>query len=76
MAHFINEDVKVDFEIFEPLRKIVDRLEKMDKEDDWGYFNVADSLDHYTKQFLIDGYITERERNMLVEKYCDYYDKF
>lgn len=76
MAHWINEDVNINFKPVKFIQDIIANLEEYDKEGNWSYINEADALDHYTKECVIEDIMTTDQRNKLIEKYCDYYDKF
>lgn len=75
MATWINEDVVIDFELSHVMKELVARAEALDKAKDVVYTNVADGIDHFAKQEVIDGYMTPEQREKLLMRYCDYYGK-
>lgn len=60
--NFINDDVKIDFELSKTMKDLVDKCEKADLINDYGlYMNVADAIDSQGKKETTHHIITETE---------------
>lgn len=68
--NYINNDVKIDFELSHTMQDLVDKSEKADILEDYGlYMNLADAIDSQTKKEVSRHLITELEWNKLVSRY-------
>ena len=68
--NFINDDVKIDFELSKTMKDLVDKCEKADLINDYGlYMNVADAIDSQGKKETTHHIITETEWKKLVRRY-------
>lgn len=68
--NFINDDVKIDFELSKTMKDLVDKCEEADLINDYGlYMNVADAIDSQGKKEATHHIITETEWKKLVRRY-------
>ena len=68
--NYINNDVKIDFELSHTMKDLVDKAEKVDILEDYGlYMNLADAIDSQAKKEVSRNLITETEWNKLVSRY-------
>lgn len=68
--NFINDDVKIDFELSKTMKDLVDKCEEADLINDYGlYMNVADDIDSQGKKEATHHIITETEWKKLVRRY-------
>ena len=68
--NYINNDVKIDFELSHTMKVLVDKAEKADILEDYGlYMNLADAIDSQAKKEVSRHLITETEWNKLVSRY-------
>ncbi len=68
--NYINNDVKIDFELSHTMQDLVDKAEKADILEDYGlYMNLADAIDSQAKKEVSRHLITELEWNKLVSRY-------
>lgn len=68
--NFINDDVKIDFELSKTMQDLVDKCEEADLINDYGlYMNVADAIDSQGKKEATHHIITETEWKKLVRRY-------
>lgn len=53
--NYINNDVKIDFELSHTMKDLVDKAEKADILEDYGlYMNLADAIDFQAKKKCLD----------------------
>jgi len=68
--NYINNDVKIDFELSHTMQDLVDKAEKADILEDYGlYMNLADAIDSQAKKELSKHLITDNEWKKLVSRY-------
>lgn len=68
--NFINDDVKIDFELSKTMKDLVDKCEEADLINDYGlYMNVADAIDSQGKKEATHHIITETEWKKLVRRF-------
>lgn len=68
--NYINNDVKIDFELSHTMQDLVDKAEKADILEDYGlYMNLADAIDSQAKKEVSKHLITESEWKKLVSRY-------
>lgn len=68
--NFINNDVKIDFELSNIMKDLVDKCEEADLLNDYGlYMNLADAIDSQGKKEATHHIITETEWRKLVRRY-------
>lgn len=68
--NFINNDVKIDFELSNTMKDLVDKCEEADLLNDYGlYMNLADAIDSQEKKEATHHIITETEWRKLVRRY-------
>lgn len=68
--NYINNDVKIDFELSHTMQDLVDKAEKADILEDYGlYMNLADAIDSQAKKEVSKHLITDNERKKLVSRY-------
>ncbi len=69
--NFINDSVKIDFDLSKTMQDLVDKAEKADILNDFGlYMNLADAIDSQGKKETTHHIIRESEWNKLVRRYC------
>lgn len=69
---WVDNDVNIDdfYDNLPPIVKdIVDRLEKADLEEHYGYFELCEALENVAKQFVPDGTITRKQWELLCSRY-------
>ena len=70
MYNFINDDIKLDFEIPGGLQYLIDEAEKADKENDLGtYIAYADVIDTAAKNYCAAGKITMKDWDKVCARY-------
>jgi len=68
--NFINDDIKIDFELSKTMQDLVDKAEEADLLNDYGlYMNLADAIDSQAKNEVNRHLITELEWNKLLTRY-------
>ena len=68
--NYINNDVKIDFELSHTMQDLVDKAEKADILEDYGlYMNLACAIDSQAKKEVSRHWITENEWKKLVSRY-------
>ena len=68
--NFINNDVKIDFELSNTMKDLVDKCEEADLLNNYGlYMNLADAIDSQGKKEATHHIITETEWRKLVRRY-------
>ena len=68
--NYINNDIKIDFELSHAMQDLVDKAEKADILEDYGlYMNLADAIDSQAKKEVNRHLITEAEWRKLVRRY-------
>ena len=69
--HFINNDIKIDFEVSKTMQDLIDQAEIADILDDYGlYMNLADAIDSQGKKETTYHIIRESEWKKLTRRYC------
>lgn len=69
--NYINNDVKIDFELSITMEDLVKKAEEADILDDYGlYMNLADAIDSQGKKETSMHMITETEWRTLTRRYC------
>jgi len=73
--NYINNDIKIDFELSHTMQDLVDKAEKADILEDYGlYMNLADAIDSQAKKEVNRHLITETEWRKLVRRYELWFD--
>ena len=68
--HFINNDIKIDFEVSKTMQNLIDQAEVADILDDYGlYMNLADAIDSQGKKETTHHIIRESEWKKLIMRY-------
>ena len=68
--NYINNDIKIDFELSHTMQDLVDKAEKADILEDYGlYMNLADDIDSQAKKEVNMHLITEPEWRKLIRRY-------
>ena len=68
--NYINNEIKIDFELSHTMQDLVDKAEKADILEDYGlYMNLADAIDSQAKKEVNRHLITETEWRKLVKRY-------
>ena len=68
--NYINNDIKIDFELSHTMQDLVDKAEKADILEDYGlYMNLADAIDSQAKKEVNRQLITETEWRKLIRRY-------
>lgn len=69
--HFINDDVKIDFELSKTMQDLVDEAEKADLLNRYGiYMNYADAIDSQAKKETTHHQMREGQWMKLIKRYC------
>ena len=68
--NYINNEIKIDFELSHTMQDLVDQAEKADILEDYGlYMNLAYAIDARAKREVSRHLLTEREWRMLSRRY-------
>ena len=68
--NYINNDIKIDFELSHTMQDLVEQAEKADILEDYGlYMNLAYAIDSQAKKEVSRHLLTEREWRMLSRRY-------
>ena len=67
--HWVDDNVQIDFKLPKMIQELVDELERMDQEEDWSYFDRYGFIENITKEFVINGEMTGRQRDILCQRY-------
>lgn len=67
--HEINDEIKIDFELPEMLRKLIAEAEAADERNDGSYDNLADTIDTLCKNFYADRKLTLKQWEIIVRRY-------
>jgi hypothetical protein len=65
----IDDNIKIDFPVPEILQHLMDDAEKADFINDGSYFNLADTIDTYAKNFYADGKLTQSQWDTIIMRY-------
>lgn len=65
----INDQVKIDFEVPEPLFHLMEDAEVADMKKDGSYDNYADAIDIWAKNYYADGVLSKKQWDTLVRRY-------
>ena len=69
--NFIDNNIKIDFELSITMEDLVNKAEEADLLDDYGlYMNIADAIDSQGKKEAGNHIITETEWKRLTRRYC------
>lgn len=69
--NYINNSIKIDFELSRTMKDLIERAEEADLKDDYGlYMNLAYAIDSQAKKETTRGYISESQWNKLIMRYC------
>ena len=68
--NFINNDVKIDFEVSKTMQNLINEAEKADLLNDYGlYMNIADAIDSQAKKETTHHIIREHEWKIIITRY-------
>lgn len=67
--HWVDDNVKIDFKLPSMIQDLVNELEEMDRNEDWSYFDRCGFIENITKEFVINGEMTGRQRDILCQRY-------
>lgn len=67
--HWINDEVKIDFQIPEVINNTMQEAEHMDSEENMEYFCIADTLDMLCKEAYVNKILTKEQWLMIVRRY-------
>lgn len=67
--HEINNEIKIDFEIPEMLRNLMEEAEEADIRNDGSYDNLADTIDVLSKNYYADRKLTLGQWETIVRRY-------
>ena len=69
--NYIDNSIKIDFDLSITLKDIVNKAEEADILDDYGlYMNLADAIDFQEKKEVSQHIITEKQWKKLIMRYC------
>ena len=69
--HYINKDIKIDFELSKTMQELVNEAEVADILEDYGlYMNIADAIDSQGKKETAHYIIRESQWKKLTRRYC------
>lgn len=66
---WIRDDIEIDFPVPKEIQYIIEQLEKMDEEENYGFFNFSESLIYSTRNCYNDKKITKKQWDILCQKY-------
>ncbi len=65
-----NDDIQINFSVPEPLQEVIDILDDLyEKEEDLKYNLYLNHLNTYCKSYHLEGILTDRQFNDLMDKY-------
>lgn len=68
--NYINDDIKIDFELSKPMENLIRDAENADSVKDYGlYMNLADAIDARAKKEVTHHIIKESNWKQLVRRY-------
>lgn len=67
--NFINDEYKIDFEIPEGLKKEIEYLEELDKNEDYSFYNFAEDLEYCGRYYVRNGKLTKKQWIQLCNRY-------
>lgn len=68
--NFINDDIKIDFELSKTMKDLINKVEEADLLDDYGlYINLADAIDTQAKLESSHHILTNSQWNKLNRRY-------
>lgn len=67
--HWVDDNVNIDFKLPSMIQDLVNELEEMDRNEDWSYFDRCGFIENITKEFVINGEMTGRQRDILCQRY-------
>ncbi|MBO4695385.1 MAG: hypothetical protein J5656_05685 [Clostridia bacterium] len=69
--NFIDDSIKIDFDLSVGMRDLVEKAEKADLLNDYGlYMNLADAIDSRAKKETGQHILRESQWNKLIKRYC------
>jgi len=69
--HYLNNDIKIDFELSKTMQNLVDEAEKADILEDYGlYMNIAYAIDSQGKKETTHHLLRESEWKKITRRYC------
>lgn len=69
MSNWIDDSVIIDFNVPEDIRNMMMECEKMNEEENCGYFNYAESLGYMCKEACVRGHMTKKQWEIIEKKY-------
>lgn len=66
---WIDESIDIDFPVPSEIKYLMEDMEKLDEEENYGYINYYDSLDTTAKEAYVLGMITREQWYTLLRKY-------
>lgn len=70
MKHYINDSIKIDFDVPTVIRDSMEIAEKADEEEHYGTYVVyAENIDTVAKNCYADGAITKEQWDLLLQRY-------
>lgn len=69
MAHWINDEIEVSFELPRSLQYLVKKLEELDQAQNYAYFNYSEALECAAKELVAKGRLSMKQWDILCAKY-------
>ena len=69
MNDWIDYNIIIDFKVPKNIEGLMQECEKCAKDDNWGYFEVADTLDEQCKYAYTEGIMTKKQWTTVVSRY-------
>ena len=69
---WINDAVKIEFEVTPGMKNLMDLCEKAASDEDYSYFNYEEALDLACKEMVVIGKMTQKQWDMIEERYGSY----
>lgn len=67
--HEIDDNVKIDFEVPKALQEMMNEAEEADRRNDGSYFNYADTIDVWSKNYYAAGKLTQAQWDTIIQRY-------
>lgn len=67
---WIDDSIIIDFRLPKALKGVIDNIEKAEEDgDDIAYIEWCDVLENASKEYIFNGFLSEKQRDRLLQKY-------
>ncbi|WP_270640898.1 hypothetical protein [Longibaculum muris] len=74
--NFINDSYKIDFNIPDGLKKEIEYLEQLDRDNDYSFFNYAEDLEYSGRYYVRKGIISKNSGSNYIIDMEDFKNKY